>query len=499
LHFRLPGEEWLAIGGDGRNGMRSRDGVTGRARVPLSTRLLYGSGSIAYGVKDNGFAFFLLLYYNQVLGLSAAAAGAALMIALLWDAVSDPMVGYVSDHWRSRWGRRHPFMYAAALPFAVGFYLLWSPPPGLGQRGLFLYLLVGAIGVRSVLTLYEVPSTSLVAELTRDYHERTALLSFRYFFGWYGGLGMAAFAYALLFVPTPEYPNGVLNPEGYRVYGMIGGAAILVSVLASSIGTHRYIPRLEKPPPARPFSASRILRELRETLSNRSFLALFSGALLLSTGIGVTAALNLYLNTYFWELDAAQIGTIVYFQFASALIAALVAPRLARRFEKRASAVGVACFVVAFGAAPVLLRLAGWFVSNESDWLLPILRVHQMIVVAAFIVVSIILSSMLADVAEQSELRTSRREEGLFFATQNFALKATSGIGIFLASVALELIDFPENAVPGAVPPEVVFRLGLVLGPGLMLLYAGAVFCLSRYRITRGEHEETLRELARRG
>jgi GPH family glycoside/pentoside/hexuronide:cation symporter len=470
----------------------------GGAGVPLSTRLLYGSGSVAFGVKDNGFAFFLLLYYNQVLGLSATAAGAALMIALLWDALSDPMVGYVSDHWHSRWGRRHPFMYAAALPFAAGFYLLWSPPPGLSEQALFLYLLVGAVGVRSVLTLYEVPSTSLVAELTRDYDERTALLSFRYFFGWYGGLSMAALAYAVLFVPTPEYPNGVLNPQGYRTYGLVGGVAIGLSVLVAALGTHRYIPRLERPPPRRPFSAARVFRELRQTLSNRSFLALFSGALLFSTGIGVTAALNLYLNTYFWALDAAQIGSIVYFQFASALIAALVAPRLTRRFDKRASAVGLASFALGFGGAPVLLRLAGWFPANESAWLLPILRVHQMVVVAAFITLSITLSSMLADVAEQSELRTKRREEGLFFATQNFALKATSGIGIFLAGIALDLIAFPKDAKPGGVAPEVIFRLGLVLGPGLMLLYAGSVACLLGYRISRTEHEENLRELARR-
>ena len=85
-------------------------------RVPLVTRLLYGSGSVAFGVKDNGFAYFLLIYYNQVLGLSTSLAGIALMIALVWDAISDPLVGWISDHWHSRWGRRHPFMYFTALP-----------------------------------------------------------------------------------------------------------------------------------------------------------------------------------------------------------------------------------------------------------------------------------------------------------------------------------------------------------------------------------------------
>ena len=87
-------------------------------KVPLRTKLFYGVGSVAYGVKDNGFSFFLLLYYSQVLGLSPTLAGTALMLALLVDAISDPLVGYISDNWHSKWGRRHPFMYFAALPLA---------------------------------------------------------------------------------------------------------------------------------------------------------------------------------------------------------------------------------------------------------------------------------------------------------------------------------------------------------------------------------------------
>ncbi len=472
--------------------------VPRRARVPLRTRILYGTGSVAFGVKDNGFAFFLLLYYNQVLGLSSAAAGAALMVALVWDAVSDPLVGYVSDHWHSRWGRRHPFMYVSALPFAVGFYLLWSPPAGLGQQALFLYLLVGAVFVRTALTFYEVPSSSLVPELTDDYDERTSLLSFRFFFGWYGGLTMAALAYGVFLSATPEQPNGVLNASGYRQYGLVGGAAILVSVLTSALGTHRYIPGLKTPPAPRPFSIPRVFHELRQTLSNRSFLALFCAALFFSTGIGVTAALGIYLNTYFWELSAPQIASIVYFQFASALIAALLTPWVARRFDKKRTALWLALFAVVFGAAPVVLRLIGWFPPNGSPWLLPILRVHQMIEVTVFIMMSIALTSMTADIAEENELRHRRREEGLFFAARNLAQKATTGIGAFLAGAALAAIDFPDGATPGAVESDVIFRLGLVLGPGLALLYGTSVVFIARYRITRRDHEQNLERLARR-
>ena len=120
----------------------------------LSTKLYYGFGSVAYGVKDNGFAYFLLLYYNQVLGLPASWVGAAIMVALVIDAISDPVVGYVSDNLHSRWGRRHPFMYAAAAPVAISFHLLWNPPQGLTQVGLFAYLLTIAVLVRTFITFY---------------------------------------------------------------------------------------------------------------------------------------------------------------------------------------------------------------------------------------------------------------------------------------------------------------------------------------------------------
>ena len=122
--------------------------MPGTGRLTRSTTILYGIGSISFGVKDNGFAFFLLLYYNQVLGLPESWVGFGIMMALVLDGIFDPLVGYASDHLHSRWGRRHPFMYAAALPVAASYWLLWNPPSGLSQGGLFAYFFVVAVLVR---------------------------------------------------------------------------------------------------------------------------------------------------------------------------------------------------------------------------------------------------------------------------------------------------------------------------------------------------------------
>ena len=113
--------------------------------MKLSTKLSYGVGQLSDGVKQASFSTFLFFYYNQVLGLSGSLAGMAALLALVVDAVTDPMVGQWSDRFRSRWGRRHPFMLAGAIPFGVAIVALFSPPQGLGEMGLFCWMLGGAI------------------------------------------------------------------------------------------------------------------------------------------------------------------------------------------------------------------------------------------------------------------------------------------------------------------------------------------------------------------
>ena len=151
-------------------------------RSSFSTRFYYGFGAVAYGAKSNGFNYLLLFFYSQVVGLPPQWVSFGIFIALLVDAVSDPLVGYFSDNLRSRWGRRHPLMYAAGLPAAIAYYFLWAPPSGLSQEHLFVYFVSMAIVIRTLLTFYEIPPTSLVAELTQNYDQRTRFMSIRFFF-----------------------------------------------------------------------------------------------------------------------------------------------------------------------------------------------------------------------------------------------------------------------------------------------------------------------------
>src|ERR1700679_753977 len=136
-----------------------------RELTSVSTKVFYGLGSVAFGVKDNGFQTILLLFYNQVMHVPAALASGAVFIALIFDAFADPLVGQFSDNLRTRWGRRHPLMYASALPVAISYLLLWNPPHW-SPINLFFYLLVTAIVVRTFITFFEIPNAALAPEFS---------------------------------------------------------------------------------------------------------------------------------------------------------------------------------------------------------------------------------------------------------------------------------------------------------------------------------------------
>src|SRR5436190_14657058 len=150
-------------------------------KMSFQQKALFGMGSAAFGVKDGGFNTFLLIFYSQIVGLPARWVGLAILIATVVDAVSDPFIGAVSDRWRSPNGRRHPFMFATAIPTAVLFFLLWNPPAW-SEQATFFYLLSISIMLRIAIACYEIPSAALIPELTRDYDERTSILAHRLFY-----------------------------------------------------------------------------------------------------------------------------------------------------------------------------------------------------------------------------------------------------------------------------------------------------------------------------
>lgn len=143
------------------------------AKIPLRTKTLFGLGAAAESVCLYSFSFLVMLYYNQVLGLPATLAGLGPTIALIVDAITDPVVGSWSDRLRNKkWGRRHPFMLTAPIPVALSLYMIFSPPMGLSTTELFLWLSCFSVLLHLFMTLFFVPHLAFGGEMSKDYHER---------------------------------------------------------------------------------------------------------------------------------------------------------------------------------------------------------------------------------------------------------------------------------------------------------------------------------------
>ena len=461
-------------------------------KVDLSTKLYYGFGAVANGAKSNGFNYLLLFYYSQVIGLRADLVSLGILIALVFDAISDPLVGYISDNTHSKLGRRHPYMYAAGVPVALAYYFLWSPPAW-DETGLFLYFVCMAVLIRTLITFYEIPATALVAELTDDYDQRTEMMSFRFFFGWWGGLTMAVMNY-LVFLP--EEKGGLEYVQGWSDYGLTASIVIFVSIYVSAIGTHKHIPYLRKPPTSTPFSFTKTKKEMKETLSNRSFFALFVSALLQAVAAGVSTSLSIYFSRHFWELTTTQIGYMNLPYFFSAFIALMLAPKVSRWLGKKKGGMTILGLAFAMAPMPFILRVFGLFPENGTDTLFWTLVVFNTVEVTLIIMSSSLIAAMIADVVEDSEVKTGRRSEGIFFAANSFAQKAVNGLGVVVAGQILAIIQFPTKAKPGQVPEATLFDLAYIYVPTLLFFYLFALAVLSVYKINREDHSENLRKLA---
>ena len=232
--------------------------MTSATHLPASLKIFHGLGAVAYGIKDNGFSVFLLIFYNQVMGLDAGLVGTVIMAALIFDAFADPLIGELSDRTQSRWGRRLPWLYSAAIPVGVAWMLLWHPP-ALGETGLLLWLFATAILARFLIAMCEIPSIALVPEITSDYDERTVLMRYRLLCAWGGGLLILILAYGLFFTDA----KGVGDPEGYNAFSLCGALIMTGSVLFSALAQHRYVAK--QSPAARPaHSLRQALFEMRE-------------------------------------------------------------------------------------------------------------------------------------------------------------------------------------------------------------------------------------------
>ena len=470
-------------------------------RLGFDVKLAFGLGQAAEGLKNGAFGTFLLFYYNQVLGMSGTMAGIALGTAVLVDAFTDPLAGSLSDHWRSKLGRRHPFMYASILPLAITFFFLFNPLVT-GEWALFVWLVIFTNAARTSMSLYHVPHIALGAEMTDDFDERSTVVGYRTFFGTFGGLLSIVIGFWLFFSPTEEFQNGQLNAAAYAPFAATLSLLMAVTIFWSAWGTRSVIPHLPQVTETVSMNVLSVVRrvftDVSVAMNCGSFRWLFAGVLILFVMVGVDGALNIYIYTYFWEFTGAEIIALSPAYPIGIMLGAFVAPRVFNRWGKKAGLVFGVLSWPFWQVLPIVLRLTGWFPENGEALLLPLLIIMRVIQGASTVQANVAFGSMVADTVDEHELDTGHRQEGIFFAASSFSAKAASGLGNIIAGFGLDIIDWPRGShikTAADVPAETLIDLGILYGPSVAGFGFVSVWCFTHYKLTRERHEEILTEL----
>ncbi|WP_337187358.1 MFS transporter [Phenylobacterium sp.] len=477
--------------------MTAAGGAAPAPRLGYLTKTAYAVGATATALKLRAFSTFLVIFYNQVVGLPPQMVGSILAAALLFDAFLDPILGQISDNFRSRWGRRHPFMLAAALPYALCFFLVWNPPIGWSHEALGLYLMVLIFAVRFFDTFFEVPHQALAPELAKGYDERTNLMALRHFFLVIGGLGMTIMAYQVFLREQPDGTGGVLDRDGYFGYSLVGALIIFGTILVSVFGTAHRIPELAQAPTRR-ITLKGMVVEIVQTLNNRSFVAMVIASMFAAVAVGARNGLEIYFGLYFWELRQVELAGLATMSVVGGFIGVFLAPVVARLFGKKWGALALWVLGVAVHITPVSLRLLGLAPENGTPQLLWLLYGEEIINATLAAAVAILLASLIADIVEDAEVKTGRRSEGLLMSANALLRKAVSGGGILVATTVLAFVGFPEKAERGQVSAEALTNLGLAYIPMIVGFYAVAILAIVAYGIDRRKHDANLEALRAR-
>jgi glycoside/pentoside/hexuronide:cation symporter, GPH family len=472
---------------------RERDGP-----VPFATKAYWGIGAIPDTVMNFVFGTFILLFYNQVLGVGAFQVSLALALAIIVDAFLDPSIAAYTDNLRTRWGRRHPLMLLGGVPLGAFSCAVFMPPGGLTHFELSIWLAASVICSRIAMSVYQIPWSAMAAELSDDYNERTSVMAFRSWFGLCVSVLFPFVVYSFIMTGSPGHPVGQLNGSHYPVMAISAGALMTVFAVASTLLTRREIPYLRQHvrPQPRP-SLGQTFVEIRRALSNRQFSLIFLIVLLLSAIGGTTSNLGIYMTTFFWGLGSQDLRW-----FSLSAVGAIAAfPLLGlvqRKWEKKQIWLVTGFLSLADGMVLISLRFLGILPENGDPGLLVVLVGTATFSAAIGVIYGVIASSVVADVLDQHELQTGYRQEAMFNAALSFCGKAVSGIGIVLGGLILGLVGMPQHADPATVPTDTVNRLGIIVGLGVQLFYLAPLFLISRYRITRKVHSEIRQALALR-
>ena len=472
--------------------------------IGLKTRILYGTGGAVYAVKEAAFSTFVLLFYTQVLGLSGGTTGIVLALALIWDGITDPLVGSWSDRLQSKYGRRLPFIALSVVPLGLGFIGLFAPPTEVIGNTSYLtgWLLFWTLWIRTFLTTFAIPHLALSGDISTDYDERNKVMGARMIFIFLVSVLLPAVGLLLIF-PADGAIDGRFVVSNYPVYGLLSCAVVWVMGLTVTLGTRQHIKSSlpsDGAPEQEPTSWSALISDLSRTLKNKTFRNLLKYEVAAMIAWGTMSALNILAWTYYWEFDATEVSLILSLPslLAIGLVMFTLGP-LSKRFEKQQQ--------LKYALIGMILDLL-WLYPLKISGILPedsptldffLNFIFMVVFIYCYLFRAISSYSIISDISDEHEWHFGVRQEAGFFAVMNFIAKGALVIGPIYAGFALDIIDLKQGVLPGNVPLDtqngLIYAMGIGVFPALLM----AVYFVGRLTLGRAEVQEYQSKLKERG
>lgn len=455
--------------------MRSINRPATRSSLPPSIKLGWAVGELGVANYIGLTIAFLLFYATQALSISPWLAGLVLLLPRLWDALTDPLMGAISDRTKSAMGRRRPYLLAGSILLGVSTMALFNAPVDAPETAKALYVLFFYFLASTAITIFDVPYSSMAAEMTDDYRDRTSLVGYKMMAARIGIL-MVLFAVPLIFSAD------MAMADGFRIVGLGFGAFMTVTGLASFFLT-RNAPRYEKP--VRRFN---LRSELDAIRGNKPFLALWMVFLFQNLAIGAMATVQLYLLSMVVRIKPELIGVFMAVGAITAMVATPIWVMIGRRLPKR-QGYYIALTISALAPLPIL------FVQPEAYALMFFVLVIAGTGDAAN---QLFPNAMVPDTVEVDELRTGERREGAVFGAWAFCRKLGMTGGAFLASLLLSAFGFVQGASGEAQPESALFGVRVIYAVLPMVLFLGSMLLLKRYQLSESEFNAIKSEIARK-
>jgi GPH family glycoside/pentoside/hexuronide:cation symporter len=437
-------------------------------KLKWTTKIIYGVGDVGNAVVNSAVQFFLMIFYTDGALIAPALVANALLVGKIWDAVNDPLFGWLSDRTTSRFGKRRVYMIFGALPLAVTIALLWFVPRGLSDTWVFLWIAFTFILFDTMWTLTNVPYYALTAELTDDYDERASLTAFRMV------LGVPAYIVGAALTPALV---GLFATKraGYGAIGVIYGvlAAVVLWISAAGLKERKKISESKaKAPPLQTFLA---------TLRNRPFVQLIVAYLVANMAFALIKTLMAYFLIYQLGMEE-QVPVVMFLLLLFVALFLFPWKKLSDRWNKGpAYAAGLAIGGLALAAT--------FFLPHEpTGW------VYVVAIVAGigFSAQWVFPWAMVPDVVDYDRLETGEFRGGMYYGVWGLVTKFSEALGIAASGWVLQLFGYVPNVEQST---RTLLGIRLFFGPVPLIFFALALPLLIWYPITRASHAEMRREL----